>query len=89
MAHSLRLELADGELLVLQLARRCQLFARSGAHWLTIDGQDICLHDGETVDLPAGKLLLEGRGQLELRLCAEQAAAQHAWLSLGSHYQTV
>ena len=89
MAHSLRLELADGELLVLQLARRCQLIARSGSHWLTIDGRDICLHDGESTELPAGKLLLEGRGQLEVRLCTDQAEAQHAWLSLGSHYQTI
>ena len=89
MAHSLRLELADGELLVLQLARRCQLIARSGSHWLTIDGRDICLHDGESADLPAGKLLLEGRGQLEVRLCTDQAATRHAWLRLGSHYQTV
>ena len=89
MAHSLRLELADGELLVLQLARRCQLIARSGSHWLTIDGRDVCLHDGESADLPAGKLLLEGRGQLEVRLCADQAATRHAWLRLGSHYQTV
>ena len=42
MSHSLRLELADGELLVLQLSRRCRIFARSGAHWLTVDGLDIC-----------------------------------------------
>lgn len=89
MAHSLRLELADGELLVLQLSRRCQLFARSGSHWLTIDSRDICLHDGESANLPAGKLLLEGRGQLEVRLCASEAEPQRAWLRLGSHYQTV
>jgi hypothetical protein len=43
--------------------------ARSGAHWLTIDGQDICLQGGESVQLPAGKLLLEGHGQLEMRPC--------------------
>lgn len=89
MAHSIRLELADGELLVIQLAQPCQLFARSGAHWLTIAGRDICLHDGESADLPKGKLLLEGRGQLEVRLCASEAKPQHAWLRLGSHYQTV
>lgn len=89
MPHSLRLELAVGELLVIQLSRRCQLFARNGSHWLTIDGRDICLHDGESAELPAGKLLLEGRGQLEVRLCASEAEAQHAWLRLGSHYQTV
>lgn len=87
MSHSLRLELADGELLVLLLSRRCRLHARSGAHWLTIDGQDICLQGGESAVLPAGKLLLEGHGQLEMQPCTE--TSQRSWLSIASHYQTV
>lgn len=87
MSHSLRLELADGELLVLQLSRRCQLYARSGAHWLTVDGQDICLQGGESAQLPIGKLLLEGHGQLEIQPCTNPP--QRSWLSIASHYQTV
>jgi hypothetical protein len=68
MSHSLRLELATGELLVMQLSRPCQIVARSGAHWLTIDGQDICLQGGDSVQLPAGKLLLEGHGSWKCAL---------------------
>ena len=66
MSHSLRMELAKGELLVVQLSRPCLIVAGSGAHWLTIDGQDICLQGGDSVQLPAGELLLEGHGQLAL-----------------------
>lgn len=87
MSHSLRLELADGELLVLQLSRRCRIYARSGAHWLTVHGQDICLNGGESAQLPTGKLLLEGHGQLEIQPCTD--TLQRSWLSIASHYQTV
>lgn len=87
MSHSLRLELADGELLVLQLSRRSHIHARSGAHWLTIDGQDICLQGGESALLPAGKLLLEGHGRLEMQPCSD--TPRRSWLSIASHYQTV
>jgi hypothetical protein len=87
MSHSLRLELADGELLVLQLSRRCRIFARSGAHWLTVDGLDICLQGGESALLPAGKLLLEGHGQLEMQPGTD--TPQSSWLSIASHYQAV
>ncbi|NWK78569.1 hypothetical protein [Aquitalea sp. LB_tupeE] len=86
MSHSLRLELAAGELLVVQLSHPCQIYARSGAHWLTIDGLDICLQGGDTVQLPAGKLLLEGRGQLEMRPGTN--FPQCSWLSIASHFQT-
>lgn len=86
MSHSLRLELATGELLVMQLSRPCQIVARSGAHWLTIDGQDICLHGGDSVQLPAGKLLLEGHGKLEM--CPGTNNPECSWLSISSHYQT-
>lgn len=87
MSHSLRLELADGELLVLQLSRRCRIYARSGAHWLTVDGLDICLQGGESALLPAGKLLLEGHGQLEMQPSTD--TPQCSWLSIASHYQAV
>lgn len=86
MSHSLRLELAKGELLVVQLSRPCLIVAGSGAHWLTIDGQDISLQGGDSVQLPAGKLLLEGHGQLEMRPATN--TPQCSWLSIASHFQT-
>lgn len=66
MSHSLRLELMRGELLVLQLVQAGKVLALRGGHWLTVDGRDVCLNEGESAMLPAGKILLEGNGLLQL-----------------------
>lgn len=82
MEHVLHLTLHARELLVLQLVRPCQVRALSGAHWLSINGQDICLYGGEQALLPAGKLLLEGHGRLDLHGQTTAATANTA-LPLG------
>lgn len=65
MERLLRLELAPGELLVVTASSPSHVTAVSGEHWISVDGEDICLACGEHAELPAGKLLLEGYGQLE------------------------
>ncbi len=82
MEHVLHLTLQRQELLVLQLVRPGQVRALSGAHWLTINGEDICLRAGEQAALPAGKLLLEGHGRLDL-LGQPTAASAGGALPLG------
>lgn len=82
MEHVLHLTLHARELLVLQLVRPCQVYALSGAHWLTINGLDICLNGGEQAPLTAGKLLLEGHGRLDLHGQTTVATANTA-LPLG------
>ncbi|MEQ6291663.1 DUF2917 domain-containing protein [Vogesella sp. GCM10023246] len=82
MEHVLHLTLQRRELLVLQLVRPGQVRAVSGAHWLTINGEDICLYAGEQARLPAGKLLLEGDGRLDLQGLAAPAP-QGGALQLG------
>jgi len=72
MSNTLRLILKENELLVLQLANACQIRSLNGRQWLTIDGRDICLDAAERqVTLPAGKLLLEGSGSIELNLAQD------------------
>jgi len=74
MSNTLRLILKENELLVLQLANSCLVRSLNGRQWLTIDGRDICLDaTGGLVTLPAGKLLLEGSGSIELNLAQDPA----------------
>lgn len=83
MEHVLHLTLQQQELLVLQLVRPGQVRALSGAHWLSINGEDICLQAGEQAALPAGKLLLEGNGRLDLLPVPPQRATRGSDLQLG------
>ena len=61
-----RLNIAAHELLVVELSHAAQLWCEEGAVWLTHDllRQDIELYRGEHLELMAGKILIEGRGQL-------------------------
>ncbi|WP_174875500.1 DUF2917 domain-containing protein [Vogesella oryzae] len=93
MEHVLHLTLQQHELLVLQLLRPGQVRAISGAHWLTINGEDICLRAGEQAQLPAGKLLLEGNGRLDLQdlaaLAPQGGALQLGLISVRNEQQEV
>ena len=83
MEHVLHLGLQRHELVALQMAHPGRAVAVSGSHWLTINGLDICLHAGQHALLPAGKLLLEGDGRLDLQgLPAKERAGNGLKLGL-------
>lgn len=63
---STRLLLQEHDLTVLQLDMPYLARALSGRHWLSVDGLDICLNSGQEAMVPAGKVLLEGDGELQL-----------------------
>ncbi|MBV8045545.1 MAG: hypothetical protein JO171_00200 [Paludibacterium sp.] len=86
MSPFLRLELKPGELLVLQLTQPCQARSESGAFWLSIAGEDICLSDRQGASLPRGRLLVEGTGRLTL---AWPAAARSVPLRLNGFPRTL
>jgi hypothetical protein len=76
MNRSLKLELAQHQLLAIELLRPGQVRALSGRHWLSVDGLDIDLAPGEQADVPAGSILAEGNGMLEFSQMPEQGAGK-------------
>ncbi|WP_156939000.1 hypothetical protein [Deefgea rivuli] len=66
MVTYLRLNVAENELLVVELSHAAQLWCEDGGVWLTHDqlSEDIELYRGEHRELMMGKLLIEGAGRL-------------------------
>ncbi|MBM5572492.1 MULTISPECIES: DUF2917 domain-containing protein [Deefgea] len=66
MVTYLRLNVAAGELLVVELSHPAQLWCEAGGVWVTHEHstEDIQLYRGEHRQLAVGKVLVEGVGQL-------------------------
>lgn len=82
MERTLRLEIGKQELLVLELTAPARVRALSGTHWLTVDGLDVCLSCCEQEWLPAGKVVIEGKGRLEFSQPA--GSVSRNWLGLAA-----
>lgn len=79
MNNLLRLILNQNELLVIHLPHASQVHAQEGEYWLTVNGQDICLTCGQKATIPAGMILVEGKGILTF---CEQPKPHTGWRKL-------
>lgn len=60
--------LRPAELMSLHLRQDIIAHALSGSHWVSWEGRDMFLEQGQTLRLSAGKALIDGTGVLQLAL---------------------
>ncbi|WP_260962820.1 hypothetical protein [Pseudomonas citri] len=80
-----QISLGRHQLLSLRFAQAIYTRSLSGTHWISWDGRDVLLEQGQVIKLTAGVALIDGEGVMEVAVVenpgqGDSLAALRKWL---------